>query len=564
MNRGVGYAVAVLLMSALFSCSRSNFSALNTNPDAVLTIDPKTELTPGEIAIHSNSFEVFYDFVRNIKPWTQTYVYTTGNASTFLSGGNSNLDYRWSNFYGGVGDNLEDVLHIIDKMSPTTQAAYQYFRAEASIPLIYYAFYVSDANGSEPYTQGFLARYTDPPYFTPIYNTQAALFDTLDNQLQAAIATLESSPTVTQILPGANDLYFSGDVTHWIKAANALRLRMAMRLMKRNPAQLTTIVNSVLADKVGLPSATSDDWILYSTTVGMGDGNNNPVNQGNYSGALNTVNFMWKTQDPRTRIFYQPAGITSQAMLDSAQAQGVIPASVSWDGQLYRGQYVNPSASTSANSYMFRQLTFSYNNAPVSVYWPSIIQPGLTYATYNATTGGTNEYPLITYADVCFMRAELIVRGLDNDATRPDSLYYQGIRASLADYDHWGDITLEPGYTPLQGAEITNYVAQPGVVYNAATALEQICDQEYLNFFIQPNETWALIKRTGYPAVGSQILASEDVSSVGVMPRRYVAIAPSLGDLNYTNATNAIDSMALDPNYGAPSSLIGRVWWDQP
>ncbi len=559
------YILGALLIAATVSCSRSKFAADNTDPDAVLTIDPKTELTPGETSIHSNSFEAFYDFIRNIKPWTQIYVYTTGNSSTFLQGANSNLDYRWGNFYGGVGDNLKDVMEIIDKMPATQKAQYQYFRAMVTIPFAYYAFYVSDANGSIPYTQAFLARYTTPPLLTPLYDPQQALFDTLDAQLKNAVAVLESNPSVTQVSPGSNELYYGGDPTHWIKAANSLRLKIAMRLMKRDPAKLTAVANEVLADPVGLIASNADDWILYSTTVGAGDGNNNPVNQGNYSGAYNTVNFMWQKMDPRIRIFYQRSGITSADMLDSAEVQGVIPSTVVWDGQLYRGQYANPSASQDpTKSYAFRTLSFSYKNAPVAVSWPSIIQPGLTYYTYNATTGGTNQYPVITYADVCFMRAELVVRGLDNDAERPDSLYYRGITASAMDYDRWGRNTLLPDYTPLAYSEITNYLAQPGVVYSSATALEQICDQAYLNFFVQPNECWALMKRTGYPAVGGQILPLEDVSSAGVMPRRYPAIQPSLGDLNFTNATNAIDSMALDPNYGAPSSIDGRVWWDQP
>ncbi|TDW95908.1 SusD/RagB family nutrient-binding outer membrane lipoprotein [Dinghuibacter silviterrae] len=553
------YILGALLFC--FGCSRSNFAGLNTNPDAVLSIDPKTELTPAEVDIHVNDFEVFYDFVRDIKPWTQTYVLPTGNTSTFLTGAStSNINYRWGNFYGGVGDNLTDVLHIIDNMSPDLRAQYQQFRAIVSIPRIYYAFYTSDANGSIPYNQAFLARYTKPAYFTPVYDPQQQLFDTLDAQLARAVAVLEANPAVTQISPAANDLYYGGDIAHWIKAANSLRLKIAMRLMKQDPARLTAIANAVLADPVGLIAANTDDWILYSTTVGTG-GNSNP---GLQSGARNTVNFMWATTDPRLRIFYQPAGITSADMLDSAEAQGVIPNSVTWDGQLYRGQYASPTASQDpSKGYMFHQLTFSYKGIPTQVYWPSIINQGLTYCVYNGS-GGTNMFPVITYADVCFMRAELSVRGLDNDNVRADSLYYRGIRASLMDYDHWGAITLLPGYTPLQYAEITNYLAQPGVVYNASTALEQICDQQYLNFFVQPNECWALIKRTGFPAVGGQVMPFEDVSASGKMPRRYPALQPSLGDLNYTNETNAIDSMALDPNYGAPSDMTGRVWWDKP
>ncbi len=554
-----------LLLITVFSCSRTNFAKLNTDPDAVLTIDPKTELTPGEIDIHSNDFEVFYDFVRNIKPWTQNYVATVGNSATFQTSG-GNINNRWGNFYGGVGYNLEDVLHIIDKMPDDKRAQYQFLRAITSIPLAYYAFFVSDANGSIPYTQAFQARYTIPPMLTPVYDTQESLFDTLDMQLKAAVTELESSPGVTQVLPGANDIYYQGDPVHWIKAANSLRLKIAMRLMKQNAAKLTAIANEVLNDQVGLIASVADDWVFYASAqsnIGNG-GNSNPFNQAFYSGELNTVSFMRNTQDPRTRTFYQKSGITSQAMLDSAKAQGAIPNSVTWDGYQYRGQYASPAATQDATkSYYFNTLKFSFNGQPQSLNYTSLIQPRLVYAAYNSGTG-SNIFPVITYADVCLMRAELVQRGLSTDPLTADALYYAGITASITNYDNWGNITQLEDYTPLGASEISNYLTQPGVVWDPTNALEQICVQEYLNFFINTNEAWAEIKRTGFPNAAGQIMPLEDVSNYGPMPRRYSVSYPSSGDLNFTNVTQAIDDMRKDPAFGDPSDITGRVWWDQP
>ena len=563
LNFKYRYAFFGFLLIASLSCSRTKFAALNTDPDAVLTIDPATELTPGELNIHSSDFEVFYDFVRDIKPWTQTYVRQVGNLATFTTSG-GNINNRWGIFYGGVGYNLADVLHIIDNMPAAKNAQYQYMRAITTIPLIYYAFYTSDANGSIPYTQAFKARYTSPPLFTPLYQTQEILFDTLDAQLKAAVAVLESSPSVNQISPGAQDIYFSGDPVHWIKAANSLRLKIAMRLMKQNPAKTTAIANEVINEQTGLIASIADDWILYSSTLGQG-GNSNPINQGNYSGEFNHVNFMWKTMDPRIRIFYQKSGISTQDIFDSAQAQGAIPPTVVWDGQPYRGQYASPAASTDpSKAYYFQTLTFSYMGAKQSINLPSVIQAGLTTYILNKPNGGKNMFPVITYADVCLMRAELAARNLTSDPIPAATLYNSGVTASLQNYDTWGFNTFLPDYTPLQPSEITNYLAQPGVTYDPVNAIEQICDQEYLNYYVNANEAWALIKRTGYPSATGVIMPSEDVSAYPAMPRRYAANFPSLGDLNYTNEVNAIDSMALDLNYGAPTDMTGRVWWDSP
>jgi len=55
--------------------------------------------------------------------------------------------------------------------------------AIASIYKAYYAFYVSDINGSIAYSEAFQARYGGT--LTPVYDPQASLFDTLDTQIKS-------------------------------------------------------------------------------------------------------------------------------------------------------------------------------------------------------------------------------------------------------------------------------------------------------------------------------------------------------------------------------------------
>ena len=102
-----------------------------------------------------------------------------------------------------------------------------------------------------------------------------------------------------------------------------------------------------------------------------------------------------------------------------------------------------------------------------SVNYPSLIKPYILYSPYNGGNG-LNVFPVITYADVCFMRAELIVRGLSNDAASPQALYNAGVSASIEDFDAWSKIAGTPGYTALGASEVTNYLAQPGVAYAAS------------------------------------------------------------------------------------------------
>jgi len=563
------YILNAFAFLTLFSCSRTKFAELNSNPDAVLSIKPELELTSGQTQMYNNSFEAFYDFYEYIRPWTQLWVGAGGNSgSTGLFNSVANGDVRYNNFYNNVGPPLADVQHLISVMPAAEKATYVYLYAITGINMAEYAFYTSDPNGAMPYSQAFQARYTGN--LTPVWDTQEAFFDTLDSQLKSYVATLETPQPVAQDTAGTNDLVFQGSTVKWIKAANSLRLRIAMRLLKQNPSQLTTVANEVLSDPIGLIDNTSDEWVFTGGVNFEGSGNSNqnwnPLGQGNECLEKHVVDFLVSTQDPRIRAILQPAAINSQAMFDSAQAQGQIPPSVTWNGQLYQGQYASPdSANAPNNSFYLNNLKFSFNGVAQSVNFPSIIQPYILYAGYNSGSG-FNVFPVITYADVCFMRAELVIRGLSNDPMTAQQLYTNGITASLQDYDAWAQLAQTPNYTPLAAGEITNYLSQPGIAFQASTSLEQVLVQEYLNLYNNCNEAWALIKRTGYPSSSGVIMPLENITLGGnpvLMPRRYEPVYPLQGDLNYNNAVNAINAELSLPGYGAANDITGKVWWDE-
>ncbi|SDL16074.1 SusD/RagB family nutrient-binding outer membrane lipoprotein [Siphonobacter aquaeclarae] len=558
---------ALLLISlvalGLTSCDRQKFAELNTDPDAILNIPPQYELTTGLLNIHQNSFEYYYDYNRAIYYWAQSFVTLTGNSANVYEG-SGNLNQRYGNFYSQVGNRLVDVQQIIDKLPEAEKAKYVYLKAITGIPLAYYAWYTSDVNGSIPYTEAFKARYTTPALLTPKYDTQEALYQTLDDQLKAIITVLKTPQTVEQVSLKDNDIYFDGDPAKWIKTANALRLKIAFRLMKRNPDKLKSLATEILADEASLMSSTADDWKFIAGTPFSSGGNYNPTSNSSVSGSKNLIDFMWTTADPRLRVFFQPSPFTKERF-DAAKAQGKIPASFAWDGQLYRGQYADPDASLDAskNTY-FQAIEYTVGTEKRSDRLPSSVQSRLFYGAFNSGTGQTT-FPLITYADLCFMRAELAARNiLGTDA---QGWYYKGIEASLQNYDDMARYSKLDDYKALTAAEVTAYKASPGVVWDAANGLEQILVQQYLNYFKNQNEAWAVIKRTGFPSVSGKILKLETVHQGGTeqkMPRRFAIAIPTVTDLNYKNATDAIADQQKDPSFGGPSDITGRVWWDKP
>ncbi|EEI91465.1 hypothetical protein HMPREF0765_2775 [Sphingobacterium spiritivorum ATCC 33300] len=543
------------------SCGRDKFSELNTDPDAVLNIPPEYELPTGLLSIHNNGRERYYDLYLGIYYWSQTFSIGAGNTEgSYQASGN--IGVRWNMFYNGVGNRLFDIKEVIKKLPADKQASYTHLNAIVDIPLAYFAWYTSDVYGSIAYSEAFRARYTTPPLLTPKYDTQEQLYDMLDAQLKAAVEKLKAPTSAPQVNLAGYDIYYDGNAAKWIKAANSLRLKIAMRLMKRNPEKLRAIAAEVLADPAGVISNDSESWKFIARS-GFTGAEDNPTNQRTVSGSKNMVDFMWKTSDPRIRIYYEPSHFTKERF-EAAQAQGKIPASFVWDGQLYRGQYISPDASLDpTKATYFTAITYKFNNQDVTgARLPSSIRSSYFNSTPN---NGNMTFPIINYSDVLFMRAELAQRSIYGTPADVQNLYYQGIDAALAEHDKAASTAKITGYQALTPAEVTTYKASAGVVFNQANALEQICIQQYINYFKNNNEAWALVKRTGYPSVNGNLFKAEVFTSSGSvleMPRRFSIARPFPTNMNAENINKAIDDMINIPGFGTPNDIRGRVWWD--
>lgn len=178
---------------------------------------------------------------------------------------------------------------------------------------------------------------------------------------------------------------------------------------------------------------------------------------------------------------------------------------------------------------------------------------------------GNAIFPILTYADYSLLKAELAARNLIPGNVK--DLYEQGITASIETYNYIAKEALVDDYKTAYNTDILAYLKQPQIKFDPSLALEQIIIQEYLNYFKQPNEVWALTKRTGLPNVSTALKLENPFSESGVlliMPRRIVLPTPSKDNLNYQNQKEALDQMKQDPQFGASESDIkGRIWWDK-
>ena len=526
------YILALLIAcSAFTACKKSTFVDLNIDPTTLLTVDPKQQFLSAASHL-PNDFEAYYDVYRSLMPWMQYSTGNAGNGSGFTNP-SSHFNYRYGNFYGNVGVPLSDIPQLISKMSATDQAARVYQLNIAAIYKAYYAFYVSDINGSIPYTQAFQARYGGT--LTPSYDAQQTLFDTLDAQIKKAVTTLEAAQPVTQLLYGTYDPFYNGVALQWAKAGNALRLKIAMRLMKQNPTKLKAIATDVLTD-VNQMAAFGDSWVLsVGATFADANGNYNPTG---FLASKPIVDFMLAKADPRLRIFYRPNS---------------------------HGLYVgSPTSPDTAKLPVYQALYASTTDVPFSS-----LQHRLFTPNYNENDGfgvgkGDGFYPVLTYAEYCFIRAELGAEGVTGDVA--STWYTKGVTASINFYDDRATKAQVSGYTAVSATEISTYLASPGVAFNSAKAVEQIACQAYLDFFRQPSEAWAWWKRTGFPNTTS-VEAWSPLSSNGttsVLTRRASLQLADPSDANYTNQKAAYDAMMANPDFGSSvADAFGRVWWDK-
>ncbi|WP_247236001.1 SusD/RagB family nutrient-binding outer membrane lipoprotein [Telluribacter sp. SYSU D00476] len=558
----------ILLLAAagflMTSCEKQAFVDINTNPDALSAVPPQNQFLNASKSIHDQDFEAYYDFYRRIMPWMQYTTDLNGNQGAFTQTWD-NFSQRYGRLYNGIGDRLYDIEKLVEKMPTEEQARYQHMIRIARILRSYYTFYVSDIFGSIPYSEAFQARYGGT--LQPGYDSQQEIFAQLDTDLKEAISTLKAAPSAPQVSLGQYDQYYGGNAQQWVKAGNALRLKIALRQVNADRTKAETIIKEVLSQPAGdLMASNEDSWVYRANAAFTGGGNFDPTT---LRAPKPMVDFMWENKDPRLDAFFTPNSY-SQANVDLLVANNMLPAGTQAPARRYVGSFTNPDevrSQTVIQRYYTPRMVTS-NGQQLSIDTLSFIQPRLfsaTIADANGNAGtGFSYLPVITFADFAFMRAEAAARGITAESAK--TWYETGVVSSIRWYDTIAQGANLTNYTPVTQAEIDAYMAEPEVAFNPAKALEQIASQAYLHFLKQPTEGWATWKRTGFPNANS-VVPMPTLTNNGatlVLPRRAPLGLINPNDPNFANKQAAYEEMSRIQGFGRdPQDATGRVWWDR-
>jgi hypothetical protein len=472
--------LSILIVIAVFGSCTKNFEKINTPWNG----SPSASVQQLYIAFTSNLFLTYGDQATMNSYWypisQQGIVYTKPDYS--YDGGPSD---EWSNFYHNLS-NYKAMMGIIATSHDST--IYTNVKAMMKTLKAYEAIKLSNFYGDMPYFLAGNATDHQPADYSPPYDSQQSIYLACLNDLEWAVNNFNANDP-KQLSLGNGDLVLLNDIGHWTKFANSLRLRVALTIFDKDPADATPQI----ADAFNKPllSDSSDNVGLYPANIPNLDLGAREFSFGQEC-RLRMGTTMWQMMssnnnldgsgifDPRCNIFFEP----NNAGKWNPYPQN--PTSSTTDGGDPYNKGIRDADWSNKNG----------NGTPPTVN---------NYADFNYYWGRDKNIPelFMTAAEVHFLKAEAYARGAGVTANpgTAQTEYYAGVTASV---NFWTNqainsavwVVNKPTGLP-DSTTMSNFLTNPVVAFNPSTALKQIYAQEWVDMFRQPWEAWTLLRRTG-------------------------------------------------------------------
>lgn len=556
------FMMLLTLVVGLSSCSDSYLEDVNTDDSKAETIDPNAQLTTTLLQTYGD-FSLMDTYRSYITGFTQYYAggWNVSNYAGAVYPKDSEMTYPWNRYYQISIKNLVDAIHRTGDM-PNTNAALRIHRA-------YMMAVLSDIYGDIPCTEAGMS-FIDGNA-TPKYDTQEEVYDFIFSELKACA---EQLGTGTDAISG-DVTSLGGDPEAWKRYANTLRLRYAMRISDVAPERARTEFESALnADGGIISSADEDAYIKYidapftlydgaadldfrANALGEMIYGQDPQSPSFVSSTL--FNYMKKMHDPRlyriarcyihtTRSQTDTSGnfdVTDEVLAWGERGgEGIVPCNV---GDAWWSEWVSAPANSDIPTLdslatLYPDKGYDKNNYPARM-----IRPTIAVAFCNADCPGI----LITSAEVEFLLAEAASKGwnVQGDA---ESHYEAGIRASMQMLNNYYDVV-----SKISDEEIEEYIAENPLGDNPR---ESINTQAWILHLTNPNEGWANLRRSDYPALADRTLLPvrgdfphEDPNLQTPVRLRYPLLEASYNSVNYEEAVDRL---------GGTDDWHHRVWWD--
>jgi len=455
--------------------------------------------------------------------------------------------------YGGIGQKTDDytrrlwldwyprtVRDLVDVIKRTTDdPTYINANAAARILKVQVFLKITDFYGDVPYSEAGLAYWEN--IFNPKYDLQKDIYDDFFKELSEAESALD---------PGKDaliyDRYYNGDIAKWKKLANSLRLRIAMRLVKVDPAKAKAEAEEAV--RRGIFQSNDDicfvehDNVQSPTTgegraCGMGQRFYNNGQISGYKVSQELVGYMEDTKDPRL-LYYAGIYFNDPARTDLTQEAKELVGSyrdLALPAQYYSWEYEFGDMTVKKDGKDYK-LDKTLRQLQVSKLLQRFDLP----------------YIHVSYAELKFLLAEAAYRGW-NVGGSAQQHFSEALDAAVKQWSIFG-------VSNFNEAAIQEFI-QANVLVNGKE-LEQINTQLWVLHFMDPFELWANWRRSDFPgSEPGELMHFKDRyptknNSDGKIPRR--SEYPQEEQMkNTTNYKEALDRLP-----GGKDLWTSRVWWD--
>ncbi len=469
--------LAIGLMVAVLSSCSTNFEEINTDPNNLQQITAGSSLNPilYELSTHNAiqhrniGAQLMQMFIPNQDNINAVFYYD------FVQniGGST-----WNTYYSELTNIKEMEKAAVRDELPNYEAI--------ALTLKAYAYSIlTDCFGDVPMREAASA---EEGVWFPEFTEQEEIYAQILEDLERANSLYDTA----QAMPYVNDILFQNDVSKWQKFTNSLHMRLLLRAANRESGaytQLAAMANNPAQYPVFTSNA--DHAVLQIT------GEAPVLSPWSRPQDFNTfrvynaffIDNLKEFKDPRLPVF-------------STEAMGL-----------------------NNENYGYIGLPIDYRNEPLADSIATISVPRQQLAVAPLIV------PLMSYAEVAFIKAELAQRGL---LTNAQDHYESGVEAALTMWN----VSLPTGYFD-----------------NTATAydgtLDRIMLQKYFALFFTDYQAWFEHRRTGLP----QLPTTADMKNNMEMPSRlYYPIDEA--DRNNQNYKAAVERMGGD-------EINIKVWWDK-
>jgi len=534
MNRHLQTAVIAGMLLSAFSCTK-NFDNINTDKNKIPTAGP-AELPflfsrAEEVGTtNSNNYQV----AQNL--FADQYCQYFACEATYFPSDRLVIRQDWvgANFNPIYADVMPQLLTVFANTDSLTAE-----HAMAEVMWVYAFHHVTDYWGPIPYFQAGKVAPSVP------YDPQDKIYDDFFKRLAGAVAVLKTFAGKNAY--GSYDLIYGGKVDQWLRFANTLRLRLALRISKVDPARAKTEAEAAVADGVMTKSPDHDAFILRSTTGGDVNGLSIMSDWNEFRMSATMASVLKGYQDPRLSSYFVP----------TAKSGDPTPGIINNYSGLRNGLSVDQ---------LGEKPHLAAANSHVGARWAS------TSVTVGGAVVGKADYTstpqnVIETAEAWFLRAEGKMLGWDmGGGLTAQQLYESGITESM---HQWGitDATAISDYINSTSTPIApgDGLSSPPVsdvpikwAADAATQAKQIATQKWLALYPDGLEAWADYRRSHvlplYPVVNSDNPLITNTST------QWIRRIPFLDSEKSNNAAGVATGTTL---LGGPDNVLTPLWWDK-